>query len=363
MSEQHCRVFFGENDPHGRQEPTHEWKLSKVGRDSGPFSRFIGNDDAVQKLQVSAFDALGNPDHLCRELAFSIFGPSSAGKTTLGRLFADVVELPFVEIGPKSIKTMDDVLRVVSKGLEKGGLPLVEWGRKKHFVAPPCVILLDECHAIVDSVVQGLLKATEYSDAMLETESGKSLNCYNVCWMMATTDEGMLFDAFRTRFSPVNLKYLAKKDVAKIVKLANKDLPDDVCSTVAHYNSRIARKALEFVRYMRLYRGMNPGKSWEEIASVVAKAEGIDEYGMHEVHLRILKALGQGPQAMKRMHIIAGRKEEEVERFIMPWLLQATEDQASLTTVSSRGYTITEAGLIELDRRNIKHQGVKALAA
>lgn len=365
MMKQRERVFFGPKDPRGRSEPVESWKQERVSRDSteSPFSKFIGNERAVRKMQVAAFDALGRYNRVSRDLAFAIFGPSSAGKTTLGRLFAETLEIPFIEVSPKSIKTLDDLFKLIGRKLAEEGLPLVEVLRRNHYILPPCVILLDEAHAIVDSVVQGLLKATEHGDAMLATESGKTVNTYNVTWMVATTDEGKLFDAFRTRFSPVQLHYLAKKDVARIVKLAHPDLSEEVCLLVAHYNSRIARKALEFARYMKMARKMQPSKSWEVIAREVAADEGIDEYGMHEYHLRILRALGQGPVAMKRMPVIVGRKEEEVERFIMPWLLQETEDQPALVTVTGKGYTITAAGLEELERRAIKHNGSKALAA
>jgi Holliday junction resolvasome RuvABC ATP-dependent DNA helicase subunit len=207
------------------------------------------------------------------------------------------------------------------------------------------------------------LKATEFNDALMATESGKTVNTFNVTWIIATTDEGKLFDAFRTRFSPVVLNYLNKADVAKVVKMANPDLSDEVCALVAHYNSRITRKALEFARYMRLVKDMQAGMSWEAVARQVAGDEGIDEYGMQDVHLKILRALGQGPIARNRISLVAGRKEEEVERFILPWLLTETDDQPALITVTAKGFTITEAGIVELEKRGIHHKGSKALAA
>lgn len=352
------KVFFGPDDPMGEERPSDEERRWRIDRDNpkSPFSKFIGNERAVRKLQAVAFDALGRPDHLCRELAFAFYGPASSGKTTLARLFAETVELPFLEVSPKSVRTMDDLLKEIDRTLTVEGLPLVEVVRRNYYVLPPMVIFIDEVHALTDSVVQGLLKATEYNDATLVTESGKTVNCYNVCWMIATTDEGKLFDAFRTRFSPVELRYLGKSDVARIVKLANPDLSDEVCELVAHYNSRIPRKALAFARYMRLVKNMDQSRTWEQVARDVASDEGIDEFGMHETHLRILSALGQGPVARSRMPIVAGRKQEEVERFIMPWLLTTTEDQPALVTVTPKGYTITRAGLAELDKRGISYR-------
>lgn len=363
MLQQQQRIFFGPKDPAGHLEPTEDYRRAAVSRSNprSPFSRFIGNDKAVRKLQTAAFAALGQFNHMMRDLAFAIFGPSSAGKTTIARLYAETVELPFVEISPKSIKSVDDLFKEINRVLTEAGLPLVEVIRRNHYILPPVVILIDEVHALSDSVVQGLLKATEFNDAMMATESGKTVNTYNVTWMIATTDEGKLFDAFRTRFSPVNLKYLGKADVAKIVKLANPDLSDEVCSLVAHYNSRIPRKALEFARYMRLVKSMSGG-TWEQVARQVAEDEEIDEHGMHAVHLKILRALGQGPIAKNRISLVAGRKEEETEKFILPWLLTETDDQPALVTVSSKGYTITEAGLHELEIRGIHHKGSKASA-
>jgi len=356
------KVFFGEEHPTNKKEPSDVWRRSRVDRsnEKSPLFSFVGNDKALKKLQVAAYDALGKPDHLCREIAFAFFGPSSSGKTTLARKYAQIVELPFVEISPKSVKTLDDVFKEIERVLANERLPLIEVVRPKYYFIPPCIIFIDEVHALNDYIIQGLLKATEYNDAQFVTESGRTLNCFNVCWMIATTDEGELFEAFRTRFSPVNLKYLTKPEISRIVKLANSDLPVEVCDFLAHYNSRIPRKALEFARYMKLTRQMDQ-KDWVTIAKEVATDEGIDDYGMHETHLCILKALGQGPVAKNRIVNVAGRKMEECERFIMPWLLTETEDQPAMVTVSNRGYTITPAGLKELERRNISHKGSVAM--
>jgi Holliday junction resolvasome RuvABC ATP-dependent DNA helicase subunit len=265
-------------------------------------------------------------------------------------LYAECVQLPFIEISPKSLKTTDDLFKIVRKTLSENGLELFEISPKK-FSLPPCVIFIDEVHALSSGVVDGLLKATEYDDSMLVTESGVVCDTYNVTWTIATTDEGKLFEAFRTRFSPIVLELLNKKDIAKIVKLSNPDWSMDLCEIVSHYNSRIPRKALEFARYMRMVKTMKPELTWDEIASSVALDEGIDEFGMHEMHLRILKALETGPIAKTRISLVAGRKDEEVEKYILPWLLTETDDQPALICVTPKGYAITSDGLNELNRR------------
>lgn len=359
MAVQYQRYFFGGRD--NKAGPSESEKLEAVSRDNpkSPFSRFIGNDKAVRKLQTAAYVALGHPNHEMRDLAFSVFGPSSSGKTTLVRLYAETVELPYVEVSPKQIKSLDDLFKEFSRVLSEANFPLVEV-KPSHYTIPPTVVLIDEVHALSNNVVQGLLKATEYNDGIMATETGKIVNTQHITWFIATTDEGKLFDAFRTRFSPLVLQLLNKREVSRIVKLAHPELSQEVCDTVAHYNSRVPRKALEFARYMKMFKLMYRHLSWDAVAKQVALDEGIDEYGMHEVHLKILRALGQGPIARNRISLVAGRKEEEVEKFILPWLLVATDDQPALVNVKSKGYTITEAGLTELDKRGILHLGKKA---
>jgi len=346
-------VFFGDRHDQKLPAPSREEKLKLIDRNNpnSPFSKFVGNDKAIRKLQAAVYSALGKDNHVQRDLAFSIFGPASSGKTTIARIYAEAVDLPLIEISPKSVQCVRDILEFVRVGLQSTDTPLVDIDNT--YMLPPIVIFIDEVHALSKGVVNGLLKATEYKDSIMITEEGIAVDCHNVTWMIATTDEGKLFDAFRTRFSSIMLQYLGKADIARIVKMNNPDLSESVCELVSYYNSRVPRKALEFTRYMRMVKEMHPSKSWEEIAKQVADDEGIDAFGMHELHLKVLKALGQGPIARNRMSIVVGRKDEEVEKNILPWLLTETEDQPAMISVCRKGYVITEAGIKELSKRNI----------
>ena len=352
---QRQRIFFGSDDPLKRVAPTKEEKLWLINRNNpeSPFHKFVGNEKAVKKMQTTAFTALGRANHVMNELAFSIFGPSSAGKTTLARLYAEVVELPFLELSPKSFVTGLDLFEQIYNLLDHEGLTLIEVDKVDNYVLPPMIIFIDEVHALSKSAVNRLLKPTEYNDSTLETENSISVNCSNVTWMIATTDEGMLFDAFRTRFDPVKLHYLNKKDIAKIIQKSFPQYSLEECELIAHYNSRIPRKALAFARYVEMAARLEDS-SLVEVINQVAENEGIDKFGMNEIHLRILKELGKHPVAKNRMSIVAGVKDEEVENYVMPWLLSETDDQKALVTVTSRGYSITEAGLVELKKRGLK---------
>ena len=352
---QRQKYFFGPNDPWGTPAPDEAQKKWMVSREnpSCPFFTFVGNEKAVRKLQAVAYDALGRENHLCREIAFSVFGPASSGKTTLVKMFAKVLGLPFVEFGPQ-VKSCEDIYRELERVMALEGVPLIEYKRKGYFETPPCVIFIDEIHAVADSVVQGLLKATEYNDSKLITDKGKTIDCHNVCWVIATTDEGMLFDAFRSRFSPLVLNYLTNREISTIVQNANPDMPKESCDLISFFNSRVPRKALEFARYVKIVKSMNGSETWESVIRGVAADEGIDSHGMNQMHRRVIEALAKSPVPKSRMPLVVGRKKEEVERYVMPLLLTDTDDSKALVTVNNKGYVLTSDGVNACRDRGIE---------
>lgn len=351
---QRKKYFFGDFDELDRKKPTHEERLWAIDRTNPmcPFSKFVGNDKAIKKLQAVAYDALGHENHLCREISFSIFGPPSSGKTTLVKMFARLIDLPFIEFGPK-IKSCDEMLAEMERVLAIEGVPLIEFRRKNYFELPPCVVFIDEIHAVPDNIIQSLLKATEYSDGILVTEKAKTVNCHDVCWVIATTDEGMLFDAFRSRFSPLVLTYLNNNDIARIVSIAHPDIPPEACSLVAFFNSRVPRKALEFARYVKIVKQMCKDDGWDSVIRRVALDEGIDEFGMQSIHRKVIEALAQSPVPAGRMPIVVGRKKEEVERYVMPWLMSESDDSKSMVKVTHKGFELTDYGLEQCAIRGI----------
>lgn len=315
-----------------------------------PFYRYVGNNDAIEKLTTYAYSAMCNESHF-RQAHLSLFGPPSTGKTTLARIYADTLGLPYLEVGPDSVIKMENFFPIFESGLEKYNAPITQKGTNK-FVMPPCIILLDEIHAFSKKIIQGLLKATEKNDSMLILESGVQIDTRYMTWFIATTDEGRLFDAFRTRFSPINLEYLRNFDIALIVGRAYPLLPPKICQLVAKYNSCIPRQALRFAQEV-IDRKNRFNCSYEDAIDLCAKADGIDEHGMHKTHLKILFALDQKPIPANRIQTITGKKLEENENYIMPWLLTQTEDKPAYVCVTGRGYTITEAGKEQLRLRKM----------
>jgi len=348
--------FFGKNNEPPSADIRREY-LDPTNPVS-PYFGFIGNRRAVDKLIRIDFEALGRYNHRCNDLSIAFLGQAGCGKTELARRHAAANKLPFVEISPKSIKSVHDIFKEIYKVCDEfpppqGPLTLRQVVRENHYIPPPINVFIDEVHTLSTNIVQGLLKATEPKDAILVTERGITVDCKNIHWMIATTDRGKLFDAFDTRFTKCILNLYTKEEVARVVQTQNPDWELSLCRLVAHFCGRIPREALAFAREMQLEYNMNPHLHWPQVASRIAEDNEIDELGMTYKRLKILKSLGKGPIAEKRLPFIIGVKAEELEKFIMPWLLEQTEDQQSLVAICSRGYILTEAGAKELTIRNI----------
>jgi hypothetical protein len=354
VAQQSELMFF----PKGGIAPSPEGRQKYL---STIWSGFIGNEKAVHRLKRIEYDALGRYNRVCGDFAIAVLGKSGCGKTEAVHRHCQANKLPTVEFSAKAIRNTHSIFTAIQSVCVAHCIPLIEAGRHDHYICPPINVFIDEVHALNPNVVQGLLKATEYQDAFLMTEEGVIVNCRNIHWIIATTDRGKLFDAFDTRFVKISLSMYTKDELACIIKVKNPDWSDEVCQLVAMYSSRIPREALAFAREMRLEYNMLPG-DWVRVAKVIARDNEIDDFGISLQRLNILKMLGRGPIAAKRMPLIAGCKQEELEKFILPWLLEATEDQEPFITVTPRGYAITEQGLAELDKRGISHKGVDALA-
>ena len=355
-------IWFDEYDE--SSIPSEEDRLYHISADNpnNPFNNFIGNENAIKRLKRAAFIALERYNRCCNDQYFALLGPPSTGKTTIAKKFAQLLDLPFVEIIPKSIKKINDILFKIAQTCEQTSgilngnyeytLELVALPGRR-FCLPPMIVFIDEVHSLSDSIVQGLLKATEIKDRMFVTESGWTVDCKNVCWIIATTDRGKLFDAFDTRFTKINLNPYTKKEISKIINVNYVDWPESVCDLISNYSSGTSREALAFAKEVFLEYKLNP-RNLIEIAHQVAQENEIDQFGMSKQKLNILCILKEHKNVPKnRLSQMISCKEEELEKFIIPSLIVSTPDCKSLIKIDNKGYSLTEQGMSELLKRNL----------
>ena len=99
------------------------------------------------------------------------------------------------------------------------------------------------------------------------------------------------------------------------------------------------------------------GCDWFEAVETIRKEHGIDEYGMPDVHLEILKALGnRGPISKYALRDVARCEVEELDEYVLPAMRRD-----GLVQTTSRGVGITAAGLDELEKRGLGHGGARVL--
>lgn len=326
------------------------------------FHKFVGQDFAKKKMGRVLLNALQRYNHCAADVSWLLTGPSSVGKTTLARIYAKILNLPFVELHPKSIKTLQDIFDAINEKLieRKPFLEMVEL-MQNNYCAPPCVVFIDEVHTLNRVLQNGLLKAIEPKDRVLITEDRDYIDTKNICFMIATTDPADLFDAFLGRFTEIALNPYTKKEVAQIVQMNMSELSAEECALAAHFQSRLPRKAIEFAKEMAMEKAINEHKSWHEIALQVAEENQIDMYGMAKKHLDLLKFVSYRPYSKERVAIALNIREKELKSSVLPCLMNPTPDSPALVTISTGGIRLTYDGYLELKKRDLINSAPKYL--
>ncbi len=359
---QHRYVFFRDQSvPQSfivdRQGPTLDRIMNAFSPENKDcfFKDIIGQEIAKKKLRRAAVAALQRWDHDCSDYNFLITGPSSVGKTTIVKTFAKILKLPFIEVSPRAIQSMDDLFLLILKTLVQSNppLPLMPQKSSNNFELPPCIIFIDEAHALRKGIQNDLLKAIEADDRQFATEAGDNVSTKNVCWFFATTEVGDLFGPLLNRFTEINLKPYNKSEIAQIVKKKFPMFDDDICERVAHFESRVPRRAISFANELYQEKMQRPDDMLFDLALEIAEENEIDEHGMQKRHLHILKLLAEKPISKDRLALSLHVGKEELEKLIMPPIMLSTIDSPALVTVCQGGYTVTEAGLAELIKRDI----------
>jgi AAA+ superfamily predicted ATPase len=384
LNVQRAKVFFNDPellatiglpaDPNLPMKPTDQEIIDYLDSSACPLNRIVvseRNKPAMKSLRTYAFNALLNPYHSCSGMNFGFYAGPGQGKSFMVRCWAETVGIPFIDIASETLESTWQLYELIAEKFSKGDTPLVPTLNEETYAIPPCIIFFDEAQSLKKDLrtAGGLLKAMERADGWLQTVTPKSkvtyrIACHHVCWVAASTDPGEIYaqsEAFHSRFSQDVIWYPAGRDeVALIVQRTFPELPMEACKSVAYY-SLVPRKAISFADLMMKTRRM-AGCSWAQAAKEVAVEKGIDEFGMEEKGVMILRALGQRPVARTGLPTLARCRPAELEKIILPPLFDNVEGRGQLIRPTPRGFAITRAGLLELEKRKIPHKGEKITA-
>lgn len=383
MAYQMEHLFFDGSPGRGRPDlpssPTQEELdalLSPYNEDL-PLNRIIvspDNEGNMRTLRRFVYTAHKRYNHSCRGCNFGLFAPSGQGKTFIAKAFAETVGLPLVFVQSSTLADSWMLWQLICEAGKKANLPIEPTKvDKADYFLPPMIVFFDEAHAIPRKMMKGgLLNAMEPDDGMLQVRqpgvkgNAFMVNCRKICWIAATTEKGMLFDAFANRLGTyLEWAPAGPEEVTQIVK-ANTDkrhasgelamaIPLEICRVVARYQ-RVPREAINFAIKVIQQRDMERQDTWEVACHKVAEDIGLDKWGFTDKQIAILTALGQRPIAEHRLDVVAKCRIEQVTKCELPPLMEYTNG-GPLVVASSRGMVITEAGLKELDKRGITNKG------
>lgn len=300
---------------------------------------FSGQPSVVENLEIFVKAATLRNEPLDHVL---LHGPPGLGKTTLANIIANELGVGFkITSGPVLDKPGD--LAGLLTNLNKGD-----------------VLFIDEIHRLSPVVEEYLYSAMEDFVIDILIDSGPNARSVQITLnpftlIGATTRSGLLTAPLRARFG-INsrLEYYDAKTLTSIVERSSGLLNIPIEETAAYQiasrsrgTPRIANALLRRVRDFAQIKGT--GVIDEDITKIALKALNVDESGLDEMDIRILKVIidkfNGGPVGLTTIATAIGENAGTLEEVYEPFLIQ--EGFLMRTT---RGRKVTEKAFRHLGK-------------
>jgi len=308
------------------------------------FEEFVGQARVVENLRtwIEAARRRGRPlDHVL------LSGAPGLGKTTLANLIASGLERPLKGTSGPALERAGDLVGLLT-GLESGD-----------------VLFVDEIHRMPRAVEEYLYAAMEDLAVDVIIDQGPAarsvrLSVAPFTLVGATTREGLLTHAFRSRFGVIEkLQPYPTPDIEVILSRSAErlgcPLEPGAAEAIALRSRGVPRVANRLLRRLRDVAELQAGGVVShQVVEAGLTMMGIDALGLEDLDRRLLAALsslGGGPAGLSTLAVAVGEEEDTLEHVYEPHLIRLGFLQRT-----SRGRMLTDAA-----RRHLGHAAAGGL--
>jgi Holliday junction DNA helicase RuvB len=277
---------------------------------------FTGQARLKENLQIAIEAARKRGEAMDHVL---LYGPPGLGKTTLGAIIAQELEVPFTQTsGP-----------VLQKKLDLSGLLST--------IQPRQVFFIDEIHRLLPDVEEMLYSALEdfHLDILIGTGPGArthSMPLQKFTAIGATTRQGLVSAPMRSRFGLVlRLNHYDVADLTLIVnrsaRLLETPIDPEGAEEIARRSRGTPRIANRLLRRVRDYAEVRAkGHVTKEVAMTALDMLEVDRFGLDEIDQKIMRTVLEkfsgGPVGVNTIAASIGEESETIEEVYEPYLIQ-----------------------------------------
>jgi Holliday junction DNA helicase RuvB len=297
--------------PHQREDDEAEVRLRPRRLDE-----FVGQETLKAQLQISIRAAADRGEALDHVL---LAGPPGLGKTSLARIIAEELEVPFVQTAGPALERKAEIAAFLTD------------------LEPRSVFFVDEIHRLSRSVEETFYPAMEDGELAITLGVGAgakvvTLPIPSFTLIGATTRTGLLTTPLRDRFGIQHrLDHYAPDELAAIVVRSAGVLKVPVelegaraIAVRARGTPRVANRLLKRVRDFAEVHA--DGRIDARTADAALDLMGVDHEGLDRTDREILglicERFGGGPVGLSTLAVAVQEEQDTIEDVYEPYLLQ-----------------------------------------